>query len=355
MTVFWVDIHPTFQATFEPAILRAAGCVALALKVTEGTGWYRSNYRTIRNKALQEDIGFCAYHFLRSESSGDAQARWTREKMGGDWGIVPVMLDWETSVANTWADARVARDYVNASRAMGGKITLNYLPRWYWERIGRPNLALPPFNSLGLVQSSYGTNPRGGIIELYPGDTSRRWASYEGIPFEVLQFGSRCRIPGYGGDLDINAYRGTETQLRSKGWFYWPRNEAIVSPWSEQLRIPANLVSHFPPGVPVTPETEHSATELLWRTVLLGYQCRYALTREREETSELTDAVASVGVKLGEIVTGIAELKRILSEPGADNPDAAATIEAVRVAAESVIEAMPERVKTALREGTGPA
>jgi len=221
-TSFGVDIHPTFQAALDVAILPRNGISYLACKVTEGTGWYRAAYHAFSQAARAIGLRFCSYHFLRSESTGAAQAAWCRQCMGDDWGRVPVMLDWETSVSGTKAGKSTADAFIVAVRALGGLIELDYIPKWFHAQIGSPNLAAGPTGTLALIQSAYGTNPAGSPANMYPGNNSLRWAGFGGQPASLLQFGSNARLAGYPGPLDINAYRGTPTQLAAENWFHPP-------------------------------------------------------------------------------------------------------------------------------------
>jgi GH25 family lysozyme M1 (1,4-beta-N-acetylmuramidase) len=227
VTVFGVDISPAFQGSLNVASLPAAGISYLSCKVTEGAGWYKASYHDFSAAAKQAGLLFGAYHFLRSESSGAAQADWCRQCMGDDWGTVPLMLDWETSVANTDASAATANAFVARARQLGGLVTQVYCPAWFWPRIGSPSLTAGPIGDLALVQSSYVAGT-GSAAVLYPGDASPRWAGFGGKPVSILQFSSRCTLPGYAGTLDINAFRGSRAQLAATGWFYDPQ-EAIMA------------------------------------------------------------------------------------------------------------------------------
>jgi hypothetical protein len=228
VTIAGLDIHPTFQAGLAVGSLPSAGITFLSCKVSEGTGWYRDGYRPVAAAAKAAGLLFDAYHFLRADSPGAAQADWCRQCMGGDWGVVPVMLDWETDTSGGKATAQQARDFIGRARATGGRVGRLYCPGWYWPQVGKPSLTVEPFGSLGLIQSSYGPNLPGSFAVLYPGDVSPRWAGFGGRTPDFLQFGSRCRVPGYPGDLDVNAYRGTRAQLAATGWFYDPQGDGMA-------------------------------------------------------------------------------------------------------------------------------
>lgn len=353
MTTFWADIHPSFQSTLDVGVLHPAGTVALAVKVSEGTSWHRDRYHHFSLRAREEGLGLAAYHFLRSESSGVAQAHWTRDVMRGDWPRVPVMLDWETSVAGTSANANTAANYIREVRRLGGRVSMLYCPRWYWSQIGSPSLAAEPFRDVALVQSSYGANNVGTIAGLYPGDGSPRWTGYASRSVEVLQYGSRCRIPGYSGNLDINAYRGTERQLRNRGLFYWSRDEESTMSWSEKLTVPPDFVRLFPPESPVPEGTAFTAASLLWRTVLytlgIGSSTRRLEIYAREHASAVTALSDRVEIMAGEV----SELLRIVREGGSGDLDTAAIIETVRQETHRIRLEAPGAVRDVLRDGVG--
>lgn len=289
MTVYVIDIHPTFQADLDPADVAAAGVMGLICKVTEGSGWYRAGYHDKATRAKQAGLLFSAYHFLRSESSGASQAAWTKQCMGSDWGDVPVMLDWETSVSGTKALASTAVAYINEVRRLGGKCWLNYLPKWYWSQIGQPSLATGVLSTLDLIQSSYGDNPSGPPGVLYPGDTSPRWNGFGGVGVDLLQFGSNCRIPGYGGPLDINARRFTTTRigLAATGWFYDPRPDNVPDEQGDatmfadefnnpnlKFKVPSDLIQayHDAGYTGVDANSSNTPNRLAWLADLRGVQ-----------------------------------------------------------------------------------
>lgn len=299
MTIFGVDFHPTFQSTLDMADLKQAGMTFALCKVTEGSGWFRDGYHRFSAAAKAQGLLFCAYHFLRSESSGQAQAAWTKACMGPDWGTVPVMLDWETSVSNTDAGASTAAAYVAAVAGLGGRVTLNYCPRWFWSRIGSPNLAAAGLSSMALIQSSYVAGT-GTAAVLYPGDTSSRWNGFGGKTVSILQFSSNCRVPGYGGPLDINAYRGTRADLAATGWFHDPdpalNEEADVNLGDRSKLLPELLPHYLAAGAKVSASTEQSVERWIQDGVLRGYEARSEAKAARVAAEAARDAATSGGV-----------------------------------------------------------
>lgn len=220
-----IDIHPTFQAGLDVTTLPAQGYAFLMCKVTEGNGWFREGYHSISAAAKSAGLLFSAYHFLRNDSTAQSQAAWTKACMRGDHGVVPVMVDWETCTDGSKPSKAYADAYITELRRLGGKVGLVYVPRWYWLAIGSPSLSAGAVGTCGITNSSYGAN---AISQAYPGDSSGGWGSFGGRTPDILQYGSEQRVSGYSGALDVNAFKGTRTDLARKGWFYDPQGEDVA-------------------------------------------------------------------------------------------------------------------------------
>ena len=67
------------------------------------------------------------------------------------------------------------------------QVALSYIPRWYWERIGKPDLSQVP----GLIQTSY-VDGTGYASVLSPGNDSIGWAAYGERQPDILQFTDRA-------------------------------------------------------------------------------------------------------------------------------------------------------------------
>src|SRR5260221_14333901 len=70
--------------------------------------------------------------------------------------------------------------YVDAAHAAGLSLRLIYLPRWYWQQIGSPDLAPLASRGLALVSSAY-PGGSGTAQQLYPGDSAAGWQPYGGV------------------------------------------------------------------------------------------------------------------------------------------------------------------------------
>lgn len=100
---------------------------------------------------------------------------------------------------NAFADEYVKRTGRPASSVFA------YAPKWlYGDKVSSLRYAV--------WASDYGTNPAGHYPDVYPGNTSARWAAYGGKTPTILQYGSKTTIAGQT-TCDANAYRGTLDQL----------------------------------------------------------------------------------------------------------------------------------------------
>jgi hypothetical protein len=189
ISVFYPDISG-FQAG-----ISLRGALAVACKVTEGTGYFNPDYNRARSAAARCGAFFFAYHFL-SAGRAAAQAAWCFNHAGN----TPIMLDFEPSGGRPqMADAI---GFIDAYRRLGGVIHLVYLPHWYWAQIGGPSLE--PFISRGmlLVSSQYTTYA----------DNGAGWDSYGGMTPTIWQYADNISFNGF--KVDFNCYKGTLAELK---------------------------------------------------------------------------------------------------------------------------------------------
>ena len=169
-------------------------------KVSEGNYFIDRYWPTVLSWARSTGNVVVGYHYVTTNNP--TQQVNTYLSNVGDR-TVPCMLDFEAdggTIANFWAvwDAFVAA---------GVNMRLSYIPHWYWQQIGSPNLS----DVVGLVSSSY-VNGTGFASSLYPGSTWPGWRPYGGATPVILQFTSRAQVAGLLCDAD--AFRGTRAQLR---------------------------------------------------------------------------------------------------------------------------------------------
>lgn len=199
--IYGVDVHPQYQAGLNIEQVRAEGIDFMAVKLSEGTGTFGGLDWIRRGQAC--GLLSLGYHYLRSGNEV-AQAAVFSQQLAAAGGV-PGMLDAEavTAVGQTpTLTVTGIHRFLDACAANGARVPLLYLPRWYWQRMGSPDLSGLPM----LWASSY-VSGTGYASVLYEGVTPRFWAAYGGLPVAVLQFTDRALIAGQ--RIDADAYLGT--------------------------------------------------------------------------------------------------------------------------------------------------
>lgn len=178
-----------------------------------------------------------AYHFLEDGSSAASQAAWCHAIVGP----APLMLDVEPIVGlgaaqapaadgqghfcgqawrdlTTWAAGAghtaeavaaatayvsrpsilLAEQFIDAYRALGGVIHDLYLPHWYWQVLGSPDLAGMRDRHMFLTSSAYVTY----------GDSGPGWAAYGGMTPQVWQYTDTGPW-----SMDWNAFKGSPASV----------------------------------------------------------------------------------------------------------------------------------------------
>lgn len=177
-------------------------------KASEGTYYSDASYAGWRAQARQLGTPFAWYHFLTTQDPA-AQVQHTLACIGDK--TLPGMLDVEpqlqTGSKPTLGDITA---YADIARSAGMNLRLVYLPHWYWQQIGSPDLTPLADRGLFLVSSSY-PGGTGSPAALYPGDGAAGWASYGGMTPAFYQYTNQASDGGW--VLDFNAFRGTRAQL----------------------------------------------------------------------------------------------------------------------------------------------
>jgi GH25 family lysozyme M1 (1,4-beta-N-acetylmuramidase) len=205
MPIWGVDVHPVYQAGLDIGALRGAGVDFLSCKVSEGTTVFDSQNWLRRGK--QAGLISVGYHYLRPGSE-DQQAQVFTGQLAQAG--VPGVIDAEAIDSQSRPTLTIAgiRAFHQRCLARGARIPLIYLPRWYWQAMGSPDLRGLPM----LWASSYPSSTTGSPAQLYQNVTPSRWTAYGGLPVAVLQFSEHGRVAGYS-PVDVNAYLGTYEQL----------------------------------------------------------------------------------------------------------------------------------------------
>jgi len=204
MTIFGPDIS-SYQSGL--SLSRLAEASFVIAKATEGTYYTDADFETWRQQAASLNRPFIWYHFLSGEDAHE-QAGHTENSIP-DHGDLPGMLDAEPEGSFHPSLAQIVR-YIDAAHAASLNLRLLYLPRWYWEQIGSPDLSEIEARGVSLVSSQY-PGGTGSPTHLYPGDGAAGWKPYGGMTPLLYQFTNQASDGGQ--PLDYNAFRGTQAQL----------------------------------------------------------------------------------------------------------------------------------------------
>ena len=199
MTIFGPDVS-SYQRGLNLAGLSAAAFVIA--KTTEGTYYTDDCYEGWRLQAAALHKPFIWYHFLSGEDPR-AQVAHNAANVGDK--SLPGMLDAEPAGNFSPTLAQILA-YIDAAHAAGLNLRLLYLPRWYWQQIGSPDLTEVAARGVHLVSSAY-PGGTGTPAELYPGDGAYGWQSYGGMDPLIYQFTNQASDGGQ--RLDYNALRGS--------------------------------------------------------------------------------------------------------------------------------------------------
>lgn len=230
----------------------AEGMAYAIVRTTDGTYKDRT-YQSHIDDAEGAGLITAAYHYLRNPSEGTTVAQQVQasiEVMGNK--KRPVWIDVETPAGLHVEHLRACkREFEQRGVRVIGMYS--YVP--YWENSISPGE--PDSHEFGAFWvAAYGTNPQGTPASIYPGAAHRQWQYPLGNQKPVLwQFGSRADVAGFA--VDINAFRGTKSQLRAL--FYGkpvaPDNKTEVKPPEPVTHPPVEA----PPVVkPMEPERDHT-------------------------------------------------------------------------------------------------
>jgi lysozyme len=206
MTLYVVDIS-NHKPNFDVGRAVAEGYSAVIAKASEGADYADPTFLGFMAAARAAGVPFAGYVYQRADSTPAQHVQVLREL--GVPTDCPMIVDVEANSGTVG----LTRALVAELRAAGYRVPLVYLPRWYWQSIGSPDLTgLPP-----LWSSSYpGSVQRAGAA-MYAdagGTGGSGWAGYGGNTVRLWQFSSTATVANYNA-IDVSAFEGDEAELRA--------------------------------------------------------------------------------------------------------------------------------------------
>ncbi|MFJ4653843.1 glycoside hydrolase family 25 protein [Nocardia sp. NPDC088792] len=201
MTLYGIDISNNNSPTLNLNQVAQEGFSWAEAKVSEGDYFQDTTWPGYLSAAQAAGLPIIGYHYAIASCSPASQVRTFLGNAGG----AQVMIDFE-------ANSGTITDYwslVDAFNAAGVQVVLSYLPAWYWQQIGEPDLSQVP----GLVASNFpgGSGYASSIYLGAGGDAGPGWAPYGGSTPIIWQFTDSARVAG--SSVDADAFRGSASEL----------------------------------------------------------------------------------------------------------------------------------------------
>ncbi|GAA0638341.1 hypothetical protein GCM10010174_70250 [Kutzneria viridogrisea] len=205
MTVFVADIS-NHKPGFDIADAVSEGYSAIFAKASEGATYADPTFLGFMAAARAAGVLFAGFVYQRAESSAADHVAVLR-RMGVPTDC-PIIVDVEANSGSVG----LTRGIVAELRAAGYQVPLVYLPRWYWQQIGSPDLSgLPPLwaSAYPGTAGQYGAEKYGQA----GGDNSPNWIGYGGNTVALWQFTDNATVANYQRAIDVSAFRGSAAEL----------------------------------------------------------------------------------------------------------------------------------------------
>ncbi len=263
MAIEGVDVS-NHQATFD-----FRGWQFAIIKSSEGNSFKDFRFWQHVNAARAGGLMVAAYHYQRNVS---AQSQYDLIRS-----VVPTSIPVIIDVEDGSGPLAITRELIDLLRGDGYRVPLLYLPRWYWQNLGRPSLnGLPPL---------WGSDYRGGSAD---------WSNYGGLGVVLKQYTStpfdKNRFEGSREEFAALLLGGEEEMSEStvrNGNAGWLKED--LAPGTDQRELLKDLIAE----VPVTiREDDGSEREDALGPVLGAVDRR--LVRVENAVEKLVELVAKV-------------------------------------------------------------
>ncbi|MES3669884.1 GH25 family lysozyme [Corynebacterium diphtheriae] len=167
-------------------------------------------YRSHVDDAKQTNAILAAYTYLRNPQENvpiPQQVQTSLDVMGPNHRL-PIWLDCE-------AKEGLTQDHINQAKTCYEQAGIRVIGIYsYWPWWTERNLDATPYTHVW--GAAYPRRNNGTPRELYPGDTNPQWNKpMGGIKPHLWQYSSTGRFTGFPRDVDLNAFRGTRTELNA--------------------------------------------------------------------------------------------------------------------------------------------
>ena len=206
MTLFYTDVsnnnwNSAQEVTDFLSQLRGEGISGVVHKVSQGSDFADGYWQECRSWCEANNMSWLGYHYADTSDPATQVNAFIANNGGPN-----VMIDLE-------AGSGGAGDFwslVNDFNQLGVNVSLAYIPKWYWENIGRPDLYLLGANQISLVSSNYPCTDNdipSNLYDISGGDQGPGWDVYGRCAPMAWQFTQWANIAGL--TVDCNAYKGT--------------------------------------------------------------------------------------------------------------------------------------------------
>lgn len=204
--IFGVDIS-NHQKNIDLHQIAREGFKFVIIKASQGS--YYSDPFFQRNLREARNAGLLAAAYVYVEAAGTPRAHAERmHSVIGDT-TVPIALDVEDGSGRDVQHVHAVKKEIEA---LGYRVILTYLPRWYWSNtMGSPHLGgLPDLWTSWYpdMQAAYASS----IYEKCMAAGGAGWTGYGGLNVAMWQFTSTALVAGQ--KIDANAFRGGEKALQ---------------------------------------------------------------------------------------------------------------------------------------------
>lgn len=308
MTIFGPDIYNGQAGLVLARLTKASFVIA---KTTEGTYYQDKSYQSWRRQAQSAGTLFAWYHFLTRENV-QAQVANTKANVGD--ASLPGMLDIESAYGYSPTLQQVL-DYIDAAHAAGLRLTLAYLPRWFWQQWGGPDLKPLRDRGMHIVNSSY-PGGQGTPDQIYPGDHYSGWQGFGGSPVQLVQFTDQGLDAGI--RMDWNAFPGDIDTLRAL--FYGAPEGGTDVNLTDTVTVSDGFARRYPTAANAQ-DGFTSGAQIQVGTLLEGAALR-AVVNEHLITDTKSE-VEAVSSKVDQMLAAIAKVN---TGPGVDEAKLAADL-----------------------------